>query len=234
MPRILSIETALESCGVALGKDGRVLSTLEKTGENVHATQLTVMIDEILKNAGITTKELNAVSISQGPGSYTGLRIGSSAAKGICYALDIPLIAVDTLKIMAKTALAAGEKGLLCPMIDARRMEVYYSVYDKDLNQVGDTEAAVVTGDFLSDLLIENKVIFFGNGMPKCRELLSKNENAFFIGDIKPSPAEQLVLAFEKYDAKEFEDIIRFEPFYLKNFVPGAAGGRMLRALKKD
>jgi tRNA threonylcarbamoyladenosine biosynthesis protein TsaB len=234
MAIILSIETALETCGVALGKDGKLLSTREKTGENVHATRLTVLIDEIIKEAGITMRDLGAVSISQGPGSYTGLRIGSSAAKGICYALDIPLIAVDTLQIIAKTALSSGAHALLCPMIDARRIEVYYAVYDNNLEQVRETEPAIMTEDFLSDLLHENEVAFFGNGMPKCRELLSRNLNANFIDSIKPSPAEQLALAFEKYNQKEFEDIIRFEPFYLKNFVPGMPGGKMLRALKKD
>lgn len=234
MPHILSIETALETCGIAVGKDGEVVAIREKTGENVHATHLTILIDEVLKEAGIAAKELSAISLSQGPGSYTGLRIGSSAAKGMCYALDIPLIAIDTLKIMAKTALSIGVQGLLCPMIDARRMEVYYAVYDAELNQLHDTEPAVVTEDFLSELLAIHKVNFCGNGMPKCKPMLEQSSNAVFMDNIGPSAAEQLALAFEKFNAKEFEELIRFEPFYLKNFVPGAAGGKMLRALKKD
>jgi tRNA threonylcarbamoyladenosine biosynthesis protein TsaB len=234
MSYILSIETALETCGVAVGKEGEVLSVREKTGDNVHATQLTILIDEVLKETGISMKDLNAISLSQGPGSYTGLRIGSSAAKGICYALNIPLIAVDTLLIMSKTALAKGAEGLLCPMIDARRMEVYYAIYDKELNLISETEPEVVTEVFLEDILDKKPVTFFGNGMPKCRELLSHHKNAHFLDEIRPSAAEQLGLAFEKFHNKEFQDIIRFEPFYLKNFVPGAAGGKMLRALKKE
>ena len=162
--------------------------------------------------------ELNAVAISSGPGSYTGLRIGTSTAKGLCYALDVPLIAIDTLSILAAQVNAINsERSLLCPMIDARRMEVYCSVSDADGSVIQSIEAKIIDEKSFEGLLSERRIIFFGNGAEKCRSTITHN-NASFLTGITPSAGQLGLMAFAKFERREFEDLFQFEPFYLKEF----------------
>jgi tRNA threonylcarbamoyladenosine biosynthesis protein TsaB len=228
MPLILCIETATTMCSVALGRDGKLLASKEMNAGYTHAENLTVFIEEVMKEANVKFADLDAVAVSKGPGSYTGLRIGVSAAKGLCYGLDKPLIAINTLRQMAanrksdsRFLFAGGEakKIYLCPMIDARRMEVYTAVYDKNGSEVEPVSAKVIDENSFADLLNENKIIFFGDGASKCKEALSHYSSAIFIDNIYPSAKAMLELAEEKFTKKEFEDVAYFEPFYLKDFV---------------
>ena len=223
MGSILCLETSSRVCSVAVGKDGRLLSCRESERENAHSSLLTELIDNTLKEAGILLSDLDAIAVSMGPGSYTGLRIGVASAKGFCFALDKPLIAVPTLK-----ALAAGmreayrpEEGLLCPMLDARRMEVYTAVYDLDLAEINPVSAEIITETSFEDLLSSGRVIFAGEGAAKCEPLLGSNRNSVFIDDFRLSAGYLYPLAMEKYRVSEFENITYFEPFYLKDFVAG-------------
>jgi tRNA threonylcarbamoyladenosine biosynthesis protein TsaB len=221
MAFILSIETSTTVCSVALSKDGHTISSLEEHQANSHAAILTVLINQILSNEDIKTEQLSAVAVSSGPGSYTGLRIGVSVAKGICYASKIPLIALPTLQIMAANAVSkidAKENILLCPMIDARRMEVYSALYQCDLQLVQDVAAEIITEDSYKNLLTDQKILFVGNGAGKCRPLI-QHHNALFMDDVYAPAAEMAILAFEKYTKQQFEDVAYFEPFYLKNFI---------------
>lgn len=219
MAFILNIETSTTVCSVSLSKNGELLSFKEINNGYTHAENLHIFIENIIKQASITLKELNAVAISKGPGSYTGLRIGVSAAKGLAYSLNIPLIALDTLEIMANSALAKDNDAVYCPMIDARRMEVYTSVYDKNLNQLIETEALIVDENSISKFSSYPKIYFFGDGMQKCKTVLSTFKNAEFIENILPSAKAMCDLAFKKYIEKQFEDVAYFEPFYLKDFL---------------
>lgn len=186
-----------------------------------HSEKLTIFIQEVITEAGLSLKDLKAVAVSSGPGSYTGLRIGVSVAKGLCYALDIPLISVDTLLSMAVGAVSAYEESVLyCPMLDARRMEVYCAVYDAHLKVVKSVEAKVVDETFLADVVRDAKVVLFGDGADKCKPLLMKNENFIFIESFT-SARFVSVIAEEKFRKNEFENLSLFEPFYLKEFVPG-------------
>jgi len=221
--RILCIDTSLDVCSVALigGDDNEVLF-LEEKGLNIHSARLTLMIENLVAKAGLQITQLDAICIDKGPGSYTGLRIGTSTAKGLCYALNKPLISINTLETMARFASASinpSEELLLCPMIDARRMEVYYGLYDLEINPISETKAEVVTEGFLTDAL-ENPVLFFGNGMAKCRLILESHPNARFLeGDIYPRADYMAAKAVEKYQNQAFEDLFSFEPFYLKDFM---------------
>ena len=218
---ILSIESATAVCSVALSSEGRLLAIRELNEGFSHAEKLTVFIQEVITEAGVSLKELKAVAVSSGPGSYTGLRIGVSAAKGLCYALDIPLISVDTLLSMAAGAVNAyGESVLYCPLLDARRMEVYCAVYDAHLKVVNSVEAKVVDEYFLEDVVRDAKVVLFGDGAAKCKPLLMKNENFIFIKSFT-SARFVSVIAEEKFTKGEFENLALFEPFYLKEFIPG-------------
>ena len=221
---ILNIETSTRVCSVCLSVDGETVSIRESFVKNSHAENITLFSEAVLKEADLEWKDLDAVAVSKGPGSYTGLRIGVSTAKGFCFALDIPLIAIGTLKAMAAGMIGQTESPgdyLFCPMIDARRMEVYAAVFDADLNVVKKTEAVIVDEDSFSDLLLKNKMIFGGDGAPKCKTVLSHQENAVFYDDFNPSSDYMSRLAEEKFSRSEFEDVAYFEPFYLKDFVAG-------------
>jgi tRNA threonylcarbamoyladenosine biosynthesis protein TsaB len=175
------------------------------------------MIDEILRDNDIKTSDLSAVAVSAGPGSYTGLRIGISTAKGLCYALDIPLIRVGTLESMLESIVHDDDQQLFCPMLDARRMEVYCLLADGKKNIVEPTSAKIIDNTSFSDYLATKKVTFFGNGAEKCRSEIT-SENASFIGDIKPSATNIGKLASVKYNQNDFADLVGFDPDYLKAF----------------
>jgi tRNA threonylcarbamoyladenosine biosynthesis protein TsaB len=218
---ILQIETATTVCSVALANRGQVIAFKEIDQRNIHAEVITVFIDEILKNAGVKYNELDAVAVSSGPGSYTGLRIGVSTAKGLCYALDKPLIAVETLEAMAGGIIAKGvdKDVLLCPMIDARRMEVYTALFDAAGNRVQPTTAEIIDRNSFATQLENNKILFFGDGAPKCRETLDGNANAIFIDNFANSAVHLTVKAYQKFQAGQFEDVAYYEPYYLKDFL---------------
>jgi len=226
MPLILNIETATSVCSVSLAKDGRRVSSKESGEERSHSEQLTVMIKELLSGQNMKATDLDAVAVSSGPGSYTGLRIGVSAAKGICYAAGIPLLSVNTLKLMAKGILKhpdiqtqADHDILLCPMIDARRMEVYSALFDMKNELKREVVAEIITENSYTDILKEKKIAFFGDGSEKCRDII-KNINAVFISGYYPSADDMIPLSHEAWKQKKYEDIAYFEPFYLKDFIP--------------
>jgi tRNA threonylcarbamoyladenosine biosynthesis protein TsaB len=218
---ILQIETATTVCSVALANRGQVIAFKEIDQRNIHAEVITIFIDEILNGAGVKYNELDAVAVSSGPGSYTGLRIGVSTAKGLCYALDKPLIAVETLEAMAGGMIANGvdKHVLLCPMIDARRMEVYTALFDAVGNRVQATTAEIIDATSFSAQLAQNKILFFGDGAPKCREILGENPNAQFIDNFTNSAAHLTIKAYQKFLAGQFENVAYYEPYYLKDFL---------------
>lgn len=226
MAWILNLESSTEVCSVSLSRDGQLVDCIENTEGLNHARLLSVYTDQIMKKNKIGFDELNAVSISKGPGSYTGLRIGVSLAKGICYVNQIPLIAISPLKAMAahiaenltKFKIEDDKNMLFCPMIDARRMEVYMTLFDKNLQEIEPISAKVIDNFSFSDHLAKHKIIFFGNGASKCRDEI-KHANASFVEDIKTSAQFMCSLAQEAYENKKFEDVAYFEPFYLKDFI---------------
>jgi tRNA threonylcarbamoyladenosine biosynthesis protein TsaB len=226
MSLILQIETATTSCSVALASNASVLAVKELNARNIHAEVITLYIEEVMAAAGKKLGELDAVAVSCGPGSYTGLRIGVSTAKGLCFALDKPLIAVNTLAAMAK-GFIDQQRGnvddglLLCPMIDARRMEVFTAVYDGSGNEVKPTSAEIIDENSFSDLLDKSRMIFFGDGAGKCREALGSNPNAVIVDDFINSAVYLTKPALQKFQDKQFEDVAYFEPFYLKDFIAG-------------
>lgn len=217
MTYILNIETATTNCSVSLSKDGETIVLKEDNDKSYsHAERLHVYIDMVLKEANIDSKDLNAIAISKGPGSYTGLRIGVSAAKGLCFALDKPLISVPTLQALAHQINC--DDGIIVCLLDARRMEVYSAIYDANYNQIRDTEAQILTEDSFKEYLENGKVYFIGNGVEKTKALINHN-NAIFIEHKLPSANEMSLLAFNKYKFGDFEDVAYFEPYYLKDFV---------------
>jgi len=220
MAKILLIETATAVCSVALSIDGNVVFVKEENGQNLHASNLTLFIDEVVTKSGLKYSDLDSIAVSKGPGSYTGLRIGVSTAKGLCYALDKPLIAIETLEMMAAGYLIQNPdyKGLICPMIDARRMEVYTSVYDSKSNLVQPTSAKIIDESSFNDLLSQSTITFIGDGAAKCAETL-KHPNALFIDANFNSASNMAALADNVFSGKLFEDVAYFEPFYLKDFV---------------
>ncbi|MCX6284893.1 MAG: tRNA (adenosine(37)-N6)-threonylcarbamoyltransferase complex dimerization subunit type 1 TsaB [Bacteroidetes bacterium] len=226
MGSVLCLETSSGVCSVAVGKDGIILSCHESDQKNAHSSQLTSQVDRALRDAGLTLPELDAIAVSMGPGSYTGLRIGVAAAKGFCYALSKPMIAIPTLK-----ALALGMRELnniegsflLCPMLDARRMEVYTAVYDRNLAEIHPVSAEIISGESFADLLNSGTVIFGGEGAEKCKPLLGPLKNAVFIDDFRLSARFLYPLALEKFRLGSFENLAYFEPYYLKDFVAGKA-----------
>lgn len=222
MSHLLHIETATTVCSVALAENEKILFSKELNEGFTHAENLHLFIQEALKTTGLSVTQLNAVAVSKGPGSYTGLRIGVSAAKGLAYALNIPLIGVDTLQIMTRAAVKLSQKeGLYCPMIDARRMEIYTALYGKDLKPQTPVEALIVDQQSISKFDTGEPIFYFGDGMAKCRELLNTLPTAFFIENIAPSADNMAELAFAKFTNKDFEDLAYFEPFYLKDFLAG-------------
>ncbi|MBS1529704.1 MAG: tRNA (adenosine(37)-N6)-threonylcarbamoyltransferase complex dimerization subunit type 1 TsaB [Bacteroidetes bacterium] len=221
---ILQIETATTVCSVAIAEEDKTLACIEVEQRNVHAEKITLFIDQVLKKAGMTYVDIDAVAVSSGPGSYTGLRIGVSAAKGLCFALDKPLIAVETLAAMAdgfRHQRSPGKAALLCPMIDARRMEVFTAVFDVDGNQVKPTSAEIIDENSFADLLTAHQIIFFGDGAEKCRKVLGVHANAHIITDFSNSASHLSRKAFEKFTKQDFEDVAYFEPYYLKDFIAG-------------
>lgn len=213
---ILNIETATKNCSVALAKDGKTIFCKEIAQEGYsHAERLHVFIEEIIKEAGITFKDLSAIAVSQGPGSYTGLRIGVSAAKGLCYALDIPLIAVDTLQALASQVTISS--GLIIPMIDARRMEVYSAFFSPTLEKKREILAEIIDENSFGDL--QETLYFVGDCAEKCKSVLNK-DNYVFLEDIKyPSAKEMSALSYEKFKINDTVDVAYFEPYYLKDFM---------------
>jgi tRNA threonylcarbamoyladenosine biosynthesis protein TsaB len=231
MALILNLETATTVCSVSLSKDGKLLGLKEQNGDYSHAENLTLFIEDVLKQADLKLSDIDAVAVSKGPGSYTGLRIGVSTAKGLCYSLDKPLIAINTLQHTALSVIAnfrfkiLNQKSLFCPMLDARRMEVYCAVFDLEGNEIKSTAAEIIDENSFSDLLKDHSIYFFGDGASKCKEALSKNANAFFIDEIVPSAKNMIVLSEMAFKHEQFEDVAYFEPFYLKDFVAGKKKG---------
>ncbi len=218
MALILSIETSTSVCSVALHDGGKLVSVIEVHQEFSHASKLGLLVDQILNLTELKIGQINAVAVSSGPGSYTGLRIGTSLAKGLCYGLNIPLIAVPTLQVLtARISNINMAHSFLCPMIDARRMEVYCQVMDFNLDEIEPVKPVIIDEKSFEKYLRIKPVIFFGNGAMKCRDVLA-HPNAKFLPDINPSAAQLGSLAFEKFKRHETEDADLFVPHYLKEF----------------
>jgi tRNA threonylcarbamoyladenosine biosynthesis protein TsaB len=228
MALILNLETATTACSVALGRNGKLLALKELNADYTHAENLTIFIEDVLQQADLRLQDLDAIAVSKGPGSYTGLRIGVSTAKGLCYSLDKPLIAINTLQHMAqamlRSALPEAASSLLCPMIDARRMEVYCAVY-KNEEELLPTSAEIIDEHSFAALLKDNSILFFGDGASKCKSVLSQNKHALFMDDFYPSAKDMIALSEKAFAEKAFEDVAYFEPFYLKDFVAGKKKG---------
>jgi len=230
MPLILNIETSSDICSVSLSKGGNSISIKESKENNSHSKLLTILIEEILFENNFKINDVDTIAVSEGPGSYTGLRIGVSTAKGICYALNKPLIAVNTLQSLAINIfenshlkqLPKNEKKniLICPMIDARRMEVYTGFFDINYKIKNEIKADIITSDSYKDILSEHIVLFGGSGSEKCMDLI-RNEKAFFIHNISFSAKYMTKISYAAYLKKEFVNTAYFEPFYLKEFVAG-------------
>ncbi|MBR6631988.1 MAG: tRNA (adenosine(37)-N6)-threonylcarbamoyltransferase complex dimerization subunit type 1 TsaB [Alistipes sp.] len=226
MALILSIETGTDICSVALANDGELMALRESDEGRDHAKKVALFVDELLRETGVQPSDLDAIAVGKGPGSYTGLRIGVSFAKGMCYALDIPLIAIGSLDALTEVAREDYDAGILdieeeewakaklCPLVDARRMEVYAEVFDNEGKALTEVVAEVVTEDSFKEWR-KDKFVIFGNGAKKCTELLS---DAIFV-DIAPSARGIVRLAEESFKAQKFEDLAYFEPFYLKEFL---------------
>ena len=220
-PLILHIETSTQVCSVALSNGTECIFSKFTNEEGMnHAKLLNGFIAEAMNVLNNDFHSLNAVAVSSGPGSYTGLRIGVSTAKGLCYGLNIPLISIGTLDIMAVAALnSINEKdALLYPMLDARRMEVYAAIYNTDLEVVRPVAADIVDNSTYKEILDQNSVYFFGNGMNKCKPLLQQHAHAYFIDEVFPLAENMIPLALKAYQQKQFVDTAYFEPFYLKEF----------------
>jgi tRNA threonylcarbamoyladenosine biosynthesis protein TsaB len=216
MAIILNIETATKNCSVSLSKSGKTIFFKEHADQGYsHAEKLHVFIDEVIKECQINISEINAVAVSKGPGSYTGLRIGVSAAKGLCYALNIPLIAVDTLEILANQV--QKKDGLIVPMLDARRMEVYSAIFNNDLEKISETKAEILSTESYAE--INEKIYFVGDCQEKCQTVLTKNNFEFLPEIVYPSANEMSKISYQKFENKQFEDVAYFEPFYLKDFL---------------
>lgn len=222
---IICIETATNLCSVALCDSAGVISLKESNDLKSHASMLTLFIGDILKETGISASDLEAVAVSKGPGSYTGLRIGVSVAKGIAYAASIPLIGIETtLSMFMGMSEKMTKEGridpytLFCPMLDARRMEVYYALYDSSGNRIKDISAEIITEDSFNSVPESNKIILFGDGASKCKEIL-KRPGIQFADDFAMSAAYMYSPALLAFKSKHFEDVAYFEPFYLKDFI---------------
>lgn len=223
---ILCLETATPTCSVALNDGNKTLALRECKGQNAHSEKITTFIKEVLEEGGVTYSQLDAVAVSQGPGSYTGLRIGVSTAKGVCYASGKPLMAIDTLEAMAKgmcDCLGAQlvPSDLLVPMIDARRMEVYCAIFDAKLGRIADTEASFIQEDSFAEQCHEHRLWLFGDGASKCASVLGNNPKINIIDNFQPSAAFMTTLCNQALVNRQFVDVAYFEPFYLKDFIAG-------------
>lgn len=228
MAIILNIETSTPVCSVALAENNTILATRESSVEKSHAGNLAVFIEEILNEKKISVKDLDAIAIGKGPGSYTGLRIGVATAKGLAYGAKKPLIAVSTLETMVRFALyriekdnlpvTCNENTILCPMVDARRMEVYMALFDATGKRIEIDKAVVIHSDTFASVPASQSIVFFGSGALKCRDLLAR-KNTSWIDGIYPSAAAMAVKSYQLFQKGRYEDIAYFEPYYLKDFV---------------
>jgi tRNA threonylcarbamoyladenosine biosynthesis protein TsaB len=218
MSLILHLETATTVCSVALSYDGKLIALKEENKGFTHAEHLTVFIEEVMQKSNQAFSNLDAIAVSKGPGSYTGLRIGVATAKGLCFGLGKPLLAINTLSSMAFGAsLKHSQLKYFCPMLDARRMEVYTALYHQNLEEISPTEALILNDSSFNEKLLENEVLFFGDGAPKFQEICN-HRHAKFDLELQPSAANMVGLAYNKYQQQLFEDLAYFEPFYLKEF----------------
>ena len=216
MAYILNIETSTTNCSVSLFNDLELIDCIEEnTQDYSHSKSLHVFIDSVLKNSKLKPKDLSAISVSKGPGSYTGLRIGVASAKGLCFALDIPLISIETLKILSENI---SNKGIVIPCLDARRMEVYSAVFNNKNERIRDTRAEILNEDSFNKYLSIDEVYFIGNANKKIKEIIA-HKNARFIDDVLPSSRQMGALSFNKFKNNQFEDLNNFEPLYLKDFI---------------
>jgi tRNA threonylcarbamoyladenosine biosynthesis protein TsaB len=237
MPEILCLETAGQVCSVALAADNGRVWSMAGEGKNDHSALLTGMIGSVLVEAGLSLAGLDAVAVSMGPGSYTGLRIGVSTAKGLCYSLDKPLLGVSTLQAMAagmaermvKTPGVDPERILFCPMIDARRMEVYTGLYDYENKLVREVSAEIIDENSFRDYLEKDQIVFFGDGALKTMDLLKARRNAIFIEDFSMNASYMASISVALFREGKFENTAYFEPFYLKDFIAGAPKVKGLR-----
>ncbi|MDD2490772.1 MAG: tRNA (adenosine(37)-N6)-threonylcarbamoyltransferase complex dimerization subunit type 1 TsaB [Bacteroidales bacterium] len=227
---LLLIETSTEVCSVALGIDGIIVSQREIKEHKAHARVIPGFIQEVLNEASVEIKNCSAVVVSEGPGSYTGLRVGVSVAKGICYGANIPLIAVGSLELIARLSLencsTPEAPYRIVPMIDARRMEVYTAIFDENYKQLTKTEAHILTGDSFAEILSAGKVVFTGDGADKFKSVID-HPNAIFV-DGYASARGMILPAMDKYKRSEFADVAYFEPFYLKDFIAGVSKRSLL------
>jgi tRNA threonylcarbamoyladenosine biosynthesis protein TsaB len=228
MALILNVETATNVCSVALAHDGELKCIRESIEDKAHSVLLSVFINEILKETNLSAVQLDAIAVSKGPGSYTGLRIGVSVAKGLCFGSNKSLISVNTLGAMAYGMInhhiqneknqSHFEDTLYCPMIDARRMEVYTAIFDHNNNLIEDTRALIIDSSSFKDYLAEKRLVFFGSGAQKIKNVIN-NKNAIFIDNYNTSARNMIKLSEEAFRKKEFENVAYFEPFYLKDFI---------------
>ncbi len=217
MALILNIETSTKKCSVSIGRQGKVIALQEvNDGSYSHSEKLHSFIGKVIEEANISISDLSAVAVSKGPGSYTGLRIGVSTAKGLCFALEKPLISVPTLQVLALQV--KEDKGLVIPLLDARRMEVYSSVFNVENQQLRDVKAEIIDENSFKEYLEEQTVYFLGDGAEKCKNIIT-HPNAIYIDDALPSAKEMALLSYQKWEKKDFEDVAYFEPYYLKDFV---------------
>ena len=218
MSLILSLDSTTSVCSVAIHQDGKLIQSEFTSEPRAAASQLAVMAKSVFEKTQINLKKISAVAISSGPGSYTGLRIATSTAKGLCLALDVPLIAVNSLLVLTRQLIGKFETDIFCPMLDARRMEVYCALVNSKLEFLAPVEAKVLDEESFKKELNESKIIFFGDGAEKFREIANHN-NAFFVDSIQPNAIDLGYLAFEQFDIKNFENLESFEPYYLKDFM---------------
>lgn len=219
MSFILNIESSSTNCSVSLTKNGDLISIKENNDEKYsHSTKLHSFINEVISDSKITINELSAIAVSKGPGSYTGLRIGVAAAKGLCFSLDIPLISVSTLLILSKQIKISS--GLILPVLDARRNEVYSAIYDANYKLVKKESPKLIDSKSFENFSNDNQLYFIGSGQQKCRELIKSNNNLIFHNkETLPSSKEMADISYQKFISSDFEDLAYFEPAYLKNFI---------------
>jgi tRNA threonylcarbamoyladenosine biosynthesis protein TsaB len=235
LAKILNIESSTSVCSVALAIDGKVISLQESNTKNSHSELITIFSHNAVTESGLSFTDLDAVAVSKGPGSYTGLRIGVSTAKGFCFGLEIPLIAIGTLEAMANGMFKLPElinikaNSMLCPMIDARRMEVYTALFSNNLQEIESTSAKIIDSDSFDNILHNNTIVFGGDGVAKCKEVLQHQQNAVFLDDFHPSSNYMCNLSEQKFANGDFENTAYFEPYYLKDFVAGIPKVKGLR-----